>query len=691
MTLPIKKTISTTASNSASLQDSDTGSAPIKTRTGRTITRSTDKPLFKENEVRTIVHRDTSDALKIIPLGGLHEIGKNTCVFEYGDEIMLLDAGLAFPSDGMHGVNIVLPDMTYLRENQHKIQGMIITHGHEDHIGGIAFHLKQINIPVMYGPRLALALLEGKLQEAGVADRTVLRRVAPRDFIRIGTHFLVEFIRNTHSMADSFTVAIHTPVGVVIHTGDFKFDHTPVDGETFDIQRLAEYGEKGVQCLISDSTNSELPGFTPSERAVFPNLEKIYMQTKGRLIITTFASSVHRVNMILELAEKYGKSVTILGRSMLNVIAHARNLGYIKCKDETLVPLNMASKIPDDKLVILTTGSQGEPMSALTRISNLEHRQVKIKKGDTVVFSANPIPGNTISVVNTIDRLMMQGAHVVYGREAGIHVSGHGCQEDQKLMLALTKPKFFVPVHGEHRMLIKHSQTAQSMGIPAENMVIIDNGDTIELRDDSITKGDKVASGIELMDTSRSGVVDDRVLKERQHLAGDGVVTVAATVGWDGKLMTSPEVYLRGVVTTLPRETLQIKIQGGIENVLRDRWAEYARPLRDGARIDVDWAGLQYQIERDVQRTLRREVQSSPLVMFLLQSPDKEGTVGEIAASAATPVDALKVSAPVISKSVVKSSIAAPVDETPSNSVAAIATPVVQRATRQRVSSRAGG
>jgi ribonuclease J len=690
MTLPIKKTISTGTSNSALAQDGDTGSAPIKTRTGRTITRSTDKPMFKENEVRTIVHRDTSDALKIIPLGGLHEIGKNTCVFEYGDEIMLLDAGLAFPSDGMHGVNIVLPDMTYLRENQHKIQGMIITHGHEDHIGGIAFHLKQINIPVMYGPRLALALLEGKLQEAGVADRTVLRRVAPRDFIRIGTHFLVEFIRNTHSMADSFTVAIHTPVGVVIHTGDFKFDHTPVDGETFDIQRLAEYGEKGVQCLISDSTNSELPGFTPSERAVFPNLEKIYMQTKGRLLITTFASSVHRVNMILELAEKYGRSVTILGRSMLNVIAHARNLGYIKCKDETLVPLNMASKIPDDKLVILTTGSQGEPMSALTRISNLEHRQVKIKKGDTVVFSANPIPGNTISVVNTIDRLMMQGAHVVYGREAGIHVSGHGCQEDQKLMLALTKPKFFVPVHGEHRMLIKHSQTAQSMGIPAENMVIIDNGDTIELRDDSITKGDKVASGIELMDTSRSGVVDDRVLKERQHLAGDGVVTVAATVGWDGKLMTSPEVYLRGVVTTLPRETLQIKIQGGIENVLRDRWAEYARPLRDGAKIDVDWAGLQYQIERDVQRTLRREVQSSPLVMFLLQSPDKEGTVGEISASAATPVDALKVSAPVISKSVVSKSVAEPADETPSNSVAAIATPVVQRATRQRVSSRAG-
>lgn len=564
--------------------------------------------------------KNVPDVLKIIPLGGLHEIGKNTCVFEYGDEILLLDAGLAFPTDGMHGVNIVLPDMTYLRDNQHKIKGMVITHGHEDHIGGIPFHLKQIDIPVMYGPRLALALLEGKLQEAGVADRTELRRVAPRDFIRIGSYFLVEFIRNTHSIADSFSVAIHTPVGVVIHTGDFKFDHTPVDGECFDLQRLAEYGEKGVHCLISDSTNSEVPGFTPSERAVFPNLEKVYMQAQGRLIITTFASSVHRINMVLELAEKYGKSVAVLGRSMLNVIAHARTLGYIKCKDETLIPLNMANKLPENKLVILTTGSQGEPMSALTRIANQEHRQIKIRQGDTVVFSANPIPGNTIAVVNTIDKLMMQGAKVVYGREAGIHVSGHGCQEDQKLMLALTKPRFFLPVHGEHRMLVKHSQTAQSMGIPAENMVIIDNGDTVELTKDEIRKGDRVPAGIELMDTSRSGVVDDKVLKERQHLAGDGVVTVAATVDAQGKLVARPEVHLRGVVTTLSRELLQGKIQDAIEQVLGDRWSEYARPVKDGGQLDIDWAGLQYQIEREVQRTLRREVQSNPLLVFLMQN-----------------------------------------------------------------------
>jgi ribonuclease J len=560
--------------------------------------------------------------LKIIPLGGLHEIGKNTCVFEYGDEIILLDAGLAFPTDGMHGVNIVLPDMTYLRDNRDKIKGMIITHGHEDHIGGIPFHLKQLEIPVMYGPRLALALLEGKLEEAGVRDRTELRTVSPREIVRIGSHFFVEFIRNTHSIADSFSVAIHTPVGVVIHTGDFKFDHTPVDGEKFDIQRLAEYGEKGVHCLISDSTNSEIPGFTPSERAVFPNLDRIFTQAQGRLLITTFASSVHRINMILELAEKHGRVVSVLGRSMLNVIAHARNLGYIKCRDDLLQPLHVVQKTPDANVVLLMTGSQGEPMSALTRISNGEHRQVKVREGDTVVFSANPIPGNTIAVVNTIDRLMMQGAKVMYGREQGIHVSGHGCQEDQKLMLALTKPKFFLPVHGEHRMLVKHSQTAQSTGVPAENMVIIDNGDVVELTKDAIRKGSKVPSGIELVDTSRSGMVDDKVLKERQQLAGDGIVTVAASVNWDGRLFAKPDIHLRGVVTSVNPAQLQTRIQQALETVLSDRWKEFART--DDRKIEVDWAGLEVQLEREIHRLLRRELQSNPLLVFLLQAPEEQ-------------------------------------------------------------------
>lgn len=561
-----------------------------------------------------------NETLRIIPLGGLHEIGKNTCVFEYDDEIVLLDAGLAFPTDGMHGVNIVLPDMTYLRDNRHKIKGMIITHGHEDHIGGIAFHLKQLDIPVMYGPKLALALLEGKLEEAGVSDRTELRTVSPRDIVRFGKHFFVEFIRNTHSIADSFSVAIHTPVGVVIHTGDFKFDHTPVDGEMFDIQRLAEYGEKGVHCLISDSTNSEIPGFTPSERSVFPNLDRVFSQAKGRLLVTTFASSVHRINMILELAEKHGRVVSVLGRSMLNVIAHARTLGYIKCRDDLLQPLHSIHKVPDENVLILTTGSQGEPMSAMTRISRSEHRQVKIREGDTVVFSANPIPGNTISVVNTIDRLMMLGAKVIYGREQGIHVSGHGCQEDQKLMLNLTRPKFFLPVHGEHRMLIKHSQTAQSMGIPAENMVIIDNGDVVELTKDSIRKGEKVPAGIELVDTSRSGMVDQSVLKERQQLAGDGIVTIAASVNIEGRLFAKPEVHLRGVVSSVNRDQLRAKVQESIEIVLRDRWSEFARTLEK--KLEVDWAGLNVQIERELQRLLRRELQSNPLLVFLLQTPE---------------------------------------------------------------------
>lgn len=565
---------------------------------------------------------ESSPAIKIIPLGGLHEIGKNTCVFEYNDEIIILDAGLAFPTEGMHGVNIVLPETTYLRENRHKIKGMIVTHGHEDHIGGIAFHLKQFDIPVIYGPRLAMAMLEGKLEEAGVRDRTELRTVRPRDIVRIGGAFFAEFIRNTHSIADSFTVALHTPAGVIIHTGDFKFDHTPIDGEFFDLHRLAEHGEKGVLCLISDSTNSEVPGFTPSERSVYPNLDRVFSQATGRLLVTTFASSVHRINMILDLAKKQNRVVSVVGRSMLNVIAHARNLGYIKCEDNLLQPLQMIRNLPDEKVLILTTGSQGEPMSAMTRISRGEHPHLKIRAGDTVVFSANPIPGNTIAVVNTIDRLMMQGAKVVYGREKGIHVSGHGCQEDQKLMIGLTRPKFFLPVHGEHRMLVKHAETAQSTGIPAENMLIIKNGDVVEVSEDAMRVTGKVPAGIELVDTSGSGVVSGKVLYERQRLAEEGIVTVAAAVDWNGKLMVKPEIHLRGVVTSIERSLLQKWVQERIEEVLSDRWSDFAR-YPDGEQVEVDWAGLQVQIERELQRSLRRELHCQPSVTLLMQMPDE--------------------------------------------------------------------
>jgi len=565
--------------------------------------------------------------LKIIPLGGLHEIGKNTCVFEYQDEIVLLDAGIAFPTDGMPGINVVLPDMTYLRENRHKIKGMIVTHGHEDHIGGIPYHLKQIDIPLIYGPRLAMALLAGKLEEAGVSNRTKLHNVVPREMVRIGSHFLVEYIRNTHSIADSFTVAIHTPVGVIIHTGDFKIDHTPVDGEYFDLQKLAEHGEKGVLCLISDSTNAELPGHTPSEASVKPNLDRIFAEAQGRLMVTTFASSVHRVNIILQLAQKQGRVVGVVGRSMLNVIAHARTLGYINCPDSVFAPLHSLRQLPDDKVLILTTGSQGEPMSAMTRISRGEHREIKIKQGDTVVFSANPIPGNTISVVNCIDRLMMLGAKVIYGKDKGIHVSGHGSQEDHKLMLALTRPKFFIPVHGEHRMLVKHAEMANSMGIPKENILIIDNGDVVDLSPERIMVSGKVPSGIELVD--RHGIVHHHVIKERQQLAEDGVITVAAAVDWEGKMIANPEIHLRGVVSTVERNLLQQLVLRTIERTLSDRVSEFIKPfdsespssLRE-VEANADWVGLKAQIETSLQRMFRRELQNSPQLVFLLQSPE---------------------------------------------------------------------
>ena len=566
------------------------------------------------------INQNSKPTVKIIPLGGLHEIGKNTCVFEYEDEIILLDAGLGFPSDQMHGVNIVLPDMTYLRENSHRIKGMIVTHGHEDHIGGIPYHLKQFDIPVIYGPRLAMSLLSDKLEEAGVSDRTTLKSVLPRDIVKIGKYFRAEYIRNTHSIADSFTVAIHTPIGVIIHSGDFKVDHTPVDGEHFDLQKLAEHGAKGVLCLLSDSTNAEVPGHTPSERSVYPNLERVFSQAEGRLMVTTFSSSVHRVNMILDLAQKYNRKVAVVGRSMLNVIAHARKLGYMQCRDDIFEPLRSVNRLPDERVLILSTGSQGEELAAMTRISKGEHRQISVRQGDTIVFSANPIPGNTIGVVNTIDRLMMQGAKVIYGRKEGIHVSGHGAREDHKLMLNLTRPKFFVPVHGEHRMLVEHAGMAKAMGVPEENIVIIKNGNIIELTQDSIGINGEVPCGIELVD--RAGVVHDDVMKERQQLAEDGVVTVAAAIDWSGKLVAAPALHLRGVVTSVEHSLLQQLVNRTVERILSDRWSDFSQ-TKDG-ETEVNWTEVRLEIEGGLQRLMKRELRSRPSVVFLLQTPEKQ-------------------------------------------------------------------
>ncbi len=577
--------------------------------------------------------RSQKQALRVIPLGGLHEIGKNTCVFEYGDELMLVDAGLAFPSDGMHGVNVVMPDTSYLRENQARIRGMIVTHGHEDHIGGISHHLKHFNIPVIYGPRLAMSMLQGKMEEAGVTDRTTIQTVGPRDIVKIGQSFSVEFIRNTHSMADSFSLAIKTPVGTIIFTGDFKFDHTPVDGEHFDLERLAYHGKEGVLCLFSDSTNAEVPGWCPSERTVFPSLERHVADAEGRVIITTFASSIHRVAMILELALKHGRKVGLLGRSMLNVIAKAREIGYMKAPDELFVPIKQIRDMPDRETLLLMTGSQGEPLAALSRISRGDHQHVQVKTTDTIIFSASPIPGNTISVVNTIDRLMQLGAKVIYGKGEGIHVSGHGFQEDQKLMLALTKPKYFVPVHGEHRMLICHSKSAQSMGVPENNILILENGDVVQLTPDSLTRGQPVKAGIELLDASRNGIVDARVLKERQQLAEDGVITLLVAVSTDGVMVAPPRVNLRGVVTTAEPKKMSLWTEKEIIWVLQNRWKQLSRQVSANS-VEVDWIGFQREVESGLARRMRREFQVEPLILCLVQpapggTPAYKGRVDE--------------------------------------------------------------
>ncbi len=569
-------------------------------------------------------NQSKSPCLRIIPLGGLGEIGKNTCVFEYGDDIMILDAGLAFPTDGMHGVNVVMPDTTYLRENQSRIRGLVVTHGHEDHIGGISHHLKNFNIPIVYGPPLAMSMLRGKMEEAGVADRTTIQVCGPREVIKVGQHFSVEFVRNTHSISDSYSFAVTTPVGVVFFTGDFKFDHTPPDGQPSDLARMAHYGDKGVLCLLSDSTNSEVSGFTPSEYSVFPNLDRYIATAEGRVMVTTFASSTHRVAMLLELAMKNGRKVGLLGRSMLNVVGKARELGYMRFPDDLFFPIKQIRDLPDRETFLLMTGSQGESMAALSRIARGEHQHVQLKTSDTVIFSASPIPGNTISVMHTIDKLIKLGAKVIYGKDKGIHVSGHGCQEDQKWMLGLTRPKYFIPVHGEYRMQVLHGKTAVSMGVHPDNVLVMENGDVAELRPDSLVQGSPVKSGVELLDSSRTGVVDTRVLKERQQLADDGVITVLTPISTDGVMVAPPRINLRGVITNVDAKTMVNWTEREINWVLENRWKQLV--LKTGGKsVEVDWIGLQREVESGLSRRLRREVQAEPLILCLVQ-PAPAGT-----------------------------------------------------------------
>lgn len=524
------------------------------------------------NESPSSKRGGASNTLKIIPLGGLGEIGKNTMAICYGDDIMLVDAGLAFPTEEMLGVDLVLPDISYLVENQAKLRGLAITHGHEDHIGGIPFILKDVTIPMIYGPALALGLLEGKLREWGLEARTSLCKVKPRQQVKIGC-FTVQFVRCTHSIADSFSLIIRTPVGTLVHTGDFKFDFTPVDGELFDIASISAAAEEGILLLMSDSTNTEREGYTPSERTVWRKLNEVFANARQRIIVTTFASNVHRIKQVLQAAMKYDRKVAILGRSMMNLAGIARELGYMTFPDGLLLPVDQINQLPLDRVVILTTGSQGEPLSALTRIANNEHKQLKIFPGDTVIISATPIPGNERSVANTINALCVRGADVVYGREAGVHVSGHACREEQKLMINICRPKFFMPIHGEYRMLVGHAELAAECGIPEENSFVLENGEVLELTANSGAKTGKVKSGVILIDSSRAWQINEQIISERRHLAEDGLVTVAITLSAQRTKIEALDVSLKGLIlpSTLSAEELISQIRTELTAVLSDR------------------------------------------------------------------------------------------------------------------------
>lgn len=558
-----------------------------------------------------------TNVLKIIPIGGLGEIGKNTLAICYGDDIMLVDAGLAFPNEDMIGVDLVLPDISFLVENQDRIKGLAVTHGHEDHIGGIPFILKEMSIPVIYGPSLAIGLLEGKLKEGGLDSRTVMRKVRQRQKVKIGC-FTVQFIRCTHSIADSFSLIINTPVGTLIHTGDFKFDFTPVDGELFDIASLTKAAEEGVLLLMSDSTNTEREGFTPSEKTVWKKINEVFSSAPKRIIVTTFASNVHRIRQVLQAAMKYDRKVSILGRSMLNLASIARELGYMTFPDGLLIPIDQINKLPPNKVVILTTGSQGEPLSALTRIANDEHKQIKIMQGDTVVISATPIPGNERSIANTINALFVRGADVIYGRDAGVHVSGHACREEQKLMINLCKPKFFMPVHGEYRMLVLHSELAQECGVEKDNCFVMDNGDVLELDDERGAVTGRIKSGIILVDSSRAWHINEEIVDERRHLAADGLVAVALTLNGKREIIAGPDVSLKGVI--FPRgmapDEFVSKVQSEVRNILN------VKPTVDA----LAEAELSHFIQGGLEGFFAEKMRSRPLVHVMVHQVSMPST-----------------------------------------------------------------
>ena len=546
--------------------------------------------------------------LKIIPLGGLHEVGKNITVFEYDDEIIVVDCGLSFPEDDMLGVDLVIPDITYLQRNVEKIKGLIITHGHEDHIGSVPYLLKQINIPV-YAPKLAMGLIKNKLEEHRILRSSTLIEVTQGQKIKFGKYFEVEIIRSTHSVPDSVMLAIKTPVGTILHTGDFKVDYTPIDGKIMDLGRIAELGNEGILALMSDSTNAERKGFTMSESSIGPVFDELFDGCTKRIVVATFASNVHRVQQIVSSAVKYHRKIAICGRSMINMITTAKELGYIDCPDDIFIDIDTMSTYNDEQLVIITTGSQGETMSALTRMAAGDHRKVKITPNDLVIISANPIPGNEKSVSKVIDDLMQIGAEVVYSALADVHVSGHACQEEQKLIFALTKPKFFIPVHGEYRQLRAHAETAQMMGIPAKNIVMMENGRVVELDENEIKLNGMVPNGRVLVDGLGVGDVGNIVLRDRQHLSQDGLIVIVLTMDSStGEVVAGPDVISRGFVYVRESENLM----DDVKNVVRH---EIRKCEEKGIR---DWATIKSTVRENLRDYIFSKTKRNPMIIPII-------------------------------------------------------------------------
>ena len=546
--------------------------------------------------------------LKIIPLGGLHEIGKNITVFEYEDEIIVVDCGISFPEDDMLGIDLVIPDITYLIKNQEKIKGMVITHGHEDHIGGIPYFLKQINVPI-YATRLTVGLINNKLEEHKLLRSTDMHTVNQGDTIKLGKNFKVEFIRSSHSIPDSVMLAITTPVGTILHTGDFKVDYTPIDGQIMNFGRIAELGQQGILALMADSTNAERKGFTMSESSVGEVFEKLFLNCTKRIVVATFASNVHRVQQILNSAVKHNRKVAVCGRSMINMISTAIELGYIECPDNLFIDIDMIGSYTDDQLVIITTGSQGEPMSALTRMAAGDHRKVKITPNDLIIISATPIPGNEKYVSKVIDDLMQLGAEVVYSALADVHVSGHACQEEQKLILALAKPKYFIPVHGEYRQLRAHQETAELMGIDKDNIFMLTNGRVLEIDSEEARFNGSVPSGRVLVDGLGVGDVGNIVLRDRQHLAQDGLIVIVLTMdSQTGEVVAGPDVISRGFVYVRESENLM----DDVKSVVRH---EVAKCEERGIR---DWSTIKSTVKENLRDYLFIKTKRNPMIIPII-------------------------------------------------------------------------